>query len=331
MTLPLSRQQIAAEFHHPDSACRWMCQINGPHRLEVPKPRWLSFRHQGTRLGNVAIGTIEYATPVSIRIADLTHSYSISLPLNGTQCIEYQGQAFDSNPSAGAIISPSQPLRLSMDEQCKKRLVRLSRRALEHRLSQLLRRQLSQPVVFDPYMPLSGAVKEWWKMVANLQEMLYAEGSLCDIPEVWSNFENSLITSLLYTQPHNYSSELLDRQQCRPAYLDLLEAMLHKSLDRPLGLTDLEQAAGVSRERLYRDFHTHYGISPIAYFRQLRFKYVRQRLEWASTNESVSSIAMDCGFQQLGRFSQEYKARFGELPSQTLNKDMSAVRKTCLQ
>ncbi|GEK45790.1 AraC family transcriptional regulator [Bisbaumannia pacifica] len=324
MTVPLTRQQIAAEFRHPDSACRWMCQINGPHRLEVPQPRQLSFRHQGTRLGHVSIGTIEYATRVTVGIADLTHSYSISLPLQGTQSIEYQGAAFDSDAAVGAIISPSQPLRLSMDEQCQKRLVRLSRQALEHKLSQLLRRQLSQPVIFDPRMPLSGTVKEWWQMVANLQEMLHAEGSLCDIPEVWSNFENSLITSLLYTQPHNYTSELLGRQQGRPAYLGELEALLHESLDRPLGLADLERAAGVSRERLYRDFHTHYGVSPIAYFRQLRFDYVRQRLERSAPNESVSSIAMDCGFQQLGRFSKEYKARYGELPSETLKRSAAA-------
>ncbi|MDW0359969.1 AraC family transcriptional regulator [Halomonas venusta] len=325
MTVPMTRQQIAAEFRHPDSACRWMSQVNGPHRLEVPQPRQLSFRHQGTCLGSVSIGTIEYATRVTVDIADLTHSYSISLPLQGTQSMEYQDKAFDSDAAVGAIISPSQTLRLSMDEQCQKRLVRLSRQALEHKLSQLLHRHLSQPVIFDPRMLLSGTVKEWWQMVANLQEMLHAEGSLCDIPEVWGNFENSLITSLLYTQPHNYTSELLGRQQGRPAYLGDLEALLHESLDRSLGLVELEQAAGVSRERLYRDFHTHYGVSPIAYFRQLRFDYVRQRLERATPNESVSSIAMDCGFQQLGRFSQEYKVRFSELPSETLKRSATIL------
>ncbi|WP_431025440.1 hypothetical protein [Halomonas sp. H5] len=80
MTVPLTRQQIAAEFRHPDSACRWMCQVNGPHRLEVPQPRQLSFRHQGTRLGNVSIGTIEYAPRVTVGIADLNRSYQLTLP-----------------------------------------------------------------------------------------------------------------------------------------------------------------------------------------------------------------------------------------------------------
>lgn len=324
MTIPLTRQQIAAEFQSPESACRWMCSINGPHRLVVPQPRELSFRHRGTSLTNVSIGIIEYATPVQIDIADLAHSYSISLPLRGAQCFELQGDAFGSDTAMAAIISPSQPLHLRMDEDCQKRLVRLSRQAIEHKLAQLLRRDLTRPVIFDPRMPLSGRVQEWWRMVANLQEMLEVEGSLCDLPEVWSNFENSLITSLLYTQHHNYSNELLDRQQGRPAYLARLEALFRESLDRSLSLIDLERATGVSRERLYRDFHTHYGVSPIAHFRQLRFEHVRQRLERAAPGENVSSIAMDCGFQQLGRFSQEYKVRFGELPSRTLQRAGSA-------
>lgn len=317
--LPAStRRQIAAEFQTPDSARRWMCGINGPHRLEVPQPRRLGFRHRGTSLGDVSIGIIEYSTPVHIGIADLTHSYSISLPLRGTQHFELRGDAFGSDTTVAAIISPSQSLRLNMDESCRKRLVRLSRQAVEDKLSRLLGRQLPHPVVFDPRMPLSGTLREWWRMVENLQEMLDAEGSLCDLPEVWSNFESSLVTSLLYSQPHNYSSELLDRQYGRPAYLARLDAWIRDALERPLNLADLERAAGVSRERLYRDFHAHFGVSPVAYVRQRRFDHARQRLEHAAPGESVSSIAMDCGFQQLGRFSQEYKARFGELPSQTL-------------
>ncbi|WP_271911399.1 AraC family transcriptional regulator [Vreelandella alkaliphila] len=326
MTVPMTRQQLTAEFHCPDSAYRWMCDVNGPHRLEIPQPRQLSFRHWGTSLGNVAIGTLEYATRVTIGIADLPHYYSISLPLRGSQNFELQGNAFNSDSAVAAIISPSQPLRLSMDEQCQKRLVRLSRQAIEHKLAQLLGRNLHRPVIFDSRMPLSGRAQEWWRMVANLQEMLAAEGSLCDLPEVWYNFENSLITSLLYTQPHNYSNELLDRQQGRPAYLTHLETLFLASLDSPLSLADLERAAGVSRKRLYRDFHTHFGVSPIAHFRQLRFEQVRKRLGRATPNESVSSTAMECGFQQLGRFSQEYRARFGELPSETLQKVAQPAR-----
>ncbi|MFG6177534.1 AraC family transcriptional regulator [Halomonas sp. THAF12] len=315
-----SRQRIATLIHEPDDACRWMRGINGPHELEVPKPRELAFRHEGTALGNVALGIIEYATRVNIRVDDLAHSYSISLPLSGDQHVECARQEFASDTRVGAIISPNQPLHLDIGDDCRKQLVRLSREAVHHRLGQLLGRKVTAPVVFDPRMPLEGHLGDWWKTVAHLQDLLGAEGSLCDLPEVWGNFESSLITSLLYAQPHNYSGELLGRQQERPGYLSQLDAMMRESLDQPLTLEDLERASGVSRERLYQDFHAHFGSSPIAHFRNLRFDWVKRRLEHAGPRESVSSIAMDCGFLQLGRFSKDYQKRFGERPSQAIGR-----------
>lgn len=314
----VSRQQFSTVLNTRTQAIQWMLTINGPHQLDVPKPRELDFRHHGTLIGNAAIGIIEYSTLVSVKIDDLEQSYSINVPLSGEQNIEHQGQAFVSNASVGAILSPNQSLRMTIGENCRKKMVKLSRSAVECRLARLLGRHIGTPVLFEPKVRLDGAMQQWWLMVEGLQAMLQARDSLCDLPEVWSNFESNLITSLLFSQRHNYFDELLARQTGRPQYLAQLEALLNASLDATLALEDLEHAAGVSRERLYRDFHTYYGMAPMAYYRQLRFEQVRVRLSQARACEQVSSIAMDYGFQQFGRFAKEYKERFGELPSQTL-------------
>ncbi|GED22333.1 AraC family transcriptional regulator [Halomonas halmophila] len=314
------RQRIATLAYQPDEACRWMCSINGPHELVVPQPRELAFRHEGIAFGNSSLGTIEYATRVNIKIDDLVHSYSISLPMDGEQHIEHAQREFVSNSRVGTIISPQQPLHLDIKDNCRKKLVRLSREAVHRRLGQLLGRQITTPVVFDPQMPLEGSLNDWWKTVTHFQELLNAEGCMCDLPEVWNSFESSLITCLLYAQPHNHSEELLGRQQARPSYLDALDAMMRDSLDHPFTLEDLEKASGISRERLYHDFHEFFDTTPIAYFRNLRFEWVKNRLEKASPRESVSSIAMDCGFLQLGRFSKDYQKRFQERPSQVLGR-----------
>ncbi len=312
------RQQFSTVLHTPAQAVQWMLSINGPHALEVPKPGELDFRHHGTIIGNAAIGVIEYSTLVSVKIRDLEESYSINLPVYGEQSIEHQGKAFVSNPSVGVVLSPNQSLRMTIGEKCRKRMVKLSRSALEAKLSKLLGRKIVQPIVFEPMVHVEGAMREWWKLVECVQSMLQTESSLCDLPEVWSNFEGSLITSLLFSQRHNYFDELQARQSGRPQYLAQLEALFNASLETPLTLEDLEHAVGVSRERLYRDFRSHYGMTPMAYYRQLRFEQVRVRLTQARASEKVSSIAMDYGFHQFGRFSKAYKERFGELPSHTL-------------
>jgi AraC-like DNA-binding protein len=43
----------------------------------------------------------------------------------------------------------------------------------------------------------------------------------------------------------------------------------------------------------------------------------QQLLSPQFSSESVTSIALNCGFLHLSRFAAEYKARFNESPSET--------------
>jgi transcriptional regulator GlxA family with amidase domain len=51
-----------------------------------------------------------------------------------------------------------------------------------------------------------------------------------------------------------------------------------------------------------------------------RLQSAREKLVTGHLEASVSSIALDCGFNHLGRFSQVYRRRFGERASDTLRK-----------
>ncbi|MFC6674281.1 AraC family transcriptional regulator [Marinobacterium aestuariivivens] len=314
-----NRKKFSVLFNTPEETIRWMHSINGPHGLKLVNPNKLKFKHHGSKLGNIASGVIEYSTAAEIDIDDLKQNFIVNIPLRGEQSIELKGKSFLSTPESGVIISPSQSMKMAMTEDCRKQMVSISRQKIESKISKLLGRNLSKPVIFKPGFMLDGSMKQWWSLIQNIQEITQNNVSLYDIPEIWSTMEETLITGLVYSQDHNYYNELLDKQVGRPAYLRHLESMMRDSINQPLRLDDLERSSGVSRDRLYKDFNTYFNMSPIAYFRQLRLDHAHQRLTKARPSESVSSIAMDCGFQQLGRFSQEYRVRFGELPSKTLN------------
>ncbi|MFD1007188.1 MULTISPECIES: AraC family transcriptional regulator [Oceanisphaera] len=313
----VQRQFLAVELSSIDSARDWMGRICGPHNLEIIRPQELLFRHQGASLGQISFGVIEYSTSAQVQTQDLLHSYSISLPFTGTQYIEHKKDRIESNSQSGLIVSPGNPFSLTLSADCRKQLVRISRTAVEQKLATLLHREISSPIIFEPGIRLHNGMDDWWNTVATLQGMLKNQSSLFDFPDVWSSFQDTLISGLLYAQPHNYSQELQNRQFNRPVYLSELESMMKAHLDQTLSISDFEKAAGISREKLYRDFRTFYNCSPMAYFRNLRYQRVRERLQQPAANESVSSIAMDCGFIQLGRFAKEYQQRFGELPSES--------------
>jgi AraC family ethanolamine operon transcriptional activator len=56
------------------------------------------------------------------------------------------------------------------------------------------------------------------------------------------------------------------------------------------------------------------------FLRNIRMEEVRAGLLQPNESTSVSSEASHWGFLHFGRFSNEYRALFGELPSETLRR-----------
>jgi len=53
--------------------------------------------------------------------------------------------------------------------------------------------------------------------------------------------------------------------------------------------------------------------------RARRLTLARERLRRPGP-QTVSEVALDCGFWELGRFAQAYRAAYGERPSETLRR-----------
>jgi AraC family ethanolamine operon transcriptional activator len=98
-------------------------------------------------------------------------------------------------------------------------------------------------------------------------------------------------------------------------------------IDKPLFVTDLCAAAGVSERTLEYAFKEVMGLTPVNFLNRLRLHRVRQALLAASQGSStVSAEALKWGFWHFGEFSRAYKACFGELPSDTLRRAPAADR-----
>ena len=95
-------------------------------------------------------------------------------------------------------------------------------------------------------------------------------------------------------------------------------------LDDAMTIGDVAAAAGVAHRTLYKHFHDVRGTSPMRYARDCRFAQVREALLQAGPEDCVTTIAVRWGFCHLGRFSVEYRKRYGETPSQTLRRSRGA-------
>lgn len=105
---------------------------------------------------------------------------------------------------------------------------------------------------------------------------------------------------------------------------DYIVAHIHQ----PLTLKELYTALGVSRRTLFYSFETVFGMTPMEYIKLQRLQGARQSLQAADQAKTtrVAPIAHRWGFWHSGHFAQEYKAMFGESPSETLKKRRKRTR-----
>ena len=88
-----------------------------------------------------------------------------------------------------------------------------------------------------------------------------------------------------------------------------------------LNVDDLADALGVSRRTVFHTFRTQYGIGPRRYLELKRLYALRTSLRNADPEQaSVSRLAGDYGFEDLGRMAQRYRELFNEFPSDTLQR-----------
>lgn len=86
----------------------------------------------------------------------------------------------------------------------------------------------------------------------------------------------------------------------------------------PIDLARLAGDLGVSMRAMQENFRKCYGYSPRDYILDCRLERARQRLLSADNATSVTQSAMASGFTDLGHFSAKYRAKYGELPSESL-------------
>jgi AraC-like DNA-binding protein len=111
----------------------------------------------------------------------------------------------------------------------------------------------------------------------------------------------------------------------------LFEDFLAARRCEPAYLAEICAAIGVSERTLRTCCHEHLGMGPIHYLWLRRMHLAQRALLLADpAATTVTRVATDFGFWELGRFSVEYRVLFGESPSASLHRapDKAVNRRT---
>ena len=145
-----------------------------------------------------------------------------------------------------------------------------------------------------------------------------------DVPGAARGMEQALVGALVSCFGTNDSGEDKSAQRRHRAIMRRFHAVLKAEPERPLYVLEMAQAIGASVRSLSACCQEHLGDGPArsSCCCTSRMHLARQALYAADANSTtVTDVATQYGFWQLGRFAVEYKFLFGKSPSLTLRRE----------
>ena len=322
-SLPLAQHQL---FHtrDVDEARECVAKIFCPHGLSMTRPgATLDARHHSVKLNsNVSVNYVQYGPEVDIEPGYLTNFYLLQIPLRGGAEVRCGRQKISASSRLASLPSPTERLSMRWADDSPHLIVRLSQAALHRKLEQLVQAPLQLPLVFDLGVPLdTPQIAPLFDFIGYLSATL-DNGNILDGTAMGQQAEGYLLSSVLMLATHNHT-HLLDavsRRSLLPRTVRRAQEFLRSHALEPLSLADICQQLGVSARALQLAFRQDTGQSPMAYLRDVRLDLVRHALlhDRQHAKTAVSQVAAQHGFFHLGHFAAQYRARFGELPTQTL-------------
>ena len=140
-------------------------------------------------------------------------------------------------------------------------------------------------------------------------------------PEVARALEQALVHAMVSCMSGGEAAEIGRAHRQHAAVMRRLEDLLEANSDRTLYLTELCTGAGVSERTLRTCCQEHLGMSPTRYLWLRRMHLARRALRITDpAGTTVTEVATNYGFWELGRFSVAYRSLFGESPSASLRR-----------
>lgn len=296
-------------------------RVMKPHQLNrtTGSSERLDARMHHASLGDVCLSRLRYGASVDIEPGPLESFFLVQMPLTGYAQIDCGGQHVHSNQSVASVLSPDDETRMHWSADADQLMIRITRSQVERSLASYLGHPLKQPLRFELGLHWQDNAP-WRCLMSYLLDCTTHHADLSQNKLLVSQIEQLVTLILLTSHRHNHSETAPARcGTVLPRHVRRAQDFMQTHAHEPLSVEQLADVAGVSLRSLYSGFKDFLGISPMQYLRDLRMERARSELLGSETS-NVAAVALRWGFAHLGRFSSEYKQRYGESPSQTLRR-----------
>lgn len=307
-----------------DAARQHIGELFAPHKLEVVGiSQKLDVCISRTQIeGGSTFVYHRHGARVRVQPQPLSGFYLLQIPVNGEAFVKLDHREVHCHPNQAVMISPNLGLDMLFSEGCEQLIIRIEKPLVERQLELLLGHPLDSSLSFAPSVPLTNPkAKELISLLSVITMSLISTTGLNSSVLARKQMDSLFLTGLLSCLEHNYSHKLVENTDIRqPAYLSKALNYMKSNLSDRITPDDISAAANVSTRTLHAGFKKFLGTTPMRKLKELRLLQVRQLLAVSDPEQaSITNIAIDNGFQHLGHFCTDYKEKFSELPTETLN------------
>ena len=257
-----------------------------------------------------------YGFPLRIQFPSGDY-FRVQFPHRGNAVSHLESGAIGVGERHGCISNASASIDFGGDYQ--QVAWRVSRRELLAKLVTLTGGACKRTLTFDPVLDFS---VEPARALPSLMRSLIECIALSSAPGrqlILAELEQALIVALLFGSDHSYRS-LLDRVVSPAAKWQVarIEEYIEAHCHEAIGIEVLVALTGTSARSIYRAFKESRGYSPMQFAKLRRLQRARRLLMESAAGQSVTAVALTCGFTELSHFTRAFSRAFGEPPSAVL-------------
>jgi AraC-like DNA-binding protein len=182
-------------------------------------------------------------------------------------------------------------------------------------------RELTVPSVTHLVRPSAPLMSRLLNLHANAERLAKTTPDILAKPEVARAVEQALVDAMVRCLIEGTPVGMRAGGYHHSRVIVRFEELLAANAGRPLYLAEICAALGVSERTLRVCCQEHLGMGPVRYLWLRRMHFARRALFLANPGTTtVTDIATELGFWELGRFSVAYRTLFGEPPSASLRR-----------
>ncbi len=246
------------------------------------------------------------------------HHMALHIPLRGTFQARQGGEWIDVPPGSALVVSAAGETRRKWDGPSDLLNIMVDRDALDQSVT---REAFSGPDGVLQFPALTLIDLKEAATLARFVEMiirdLEGENSAFSDPAVGLEVERVLLQLVLRSMRHEVERRPIhERYRIVPAYMRRAERFIREHFSETLDMARIAEGSGVSARTLQYGFRKYRGASPMTFLRDVRLSSARRALI-DGRGVSIRAVASAVGYPSTSQFARDYRASFGESPTET--------------